>query len=72
MKQVIIEDSLGIIEDLEKDMQALVDTYACEWKEVVDNPALQGRFKHFINSDDTDDQMAFVPMRDQKMPAPWK
>jgi len=72
LKQVIIEDSLGIIEDLEKDMQALVDTYACEWKEVVDNPALQGRFKHFINSDDTDDQMAFVPMRDQKMPAPWK
>lgn len=72
LKQVIIEDSLGIVEELEKDMQALVDTYACEWKEVVDNPALQSRFKHFVNSDDTDDQMAFVPMRGQKMPAPWK
>ncbi len=72
LKQVIIEDSLGIVADLEKDMQKLVDTYACEWKEVVDNPALQSRFKHFINSDETDDQMTFVPMRDQKMPAPWK
>jgi len=72
LKQVIIEDSLGIVEDLEKEMQTLVNTYSCEWKEVVDNPALQSRFKHFINTDETDDKMAFVPMRGQKMPAPWK
>lgn len=72
LKQVVVEDTLGIAEDLEKEMKALVNTYKCEWQEVVDNPNLQNRFKHFVNTDETDDQMAFVPMRDQKMPAPWK
>ena len=72
LKQVVVEDSLGIAEELEHEMQALVNTYKCEWKEVVDNPSLQNRFKHFVNTDEVDDQMAFVPMRDQKMPAPWK
>jgi len=72
LKEVVIEDTLGIAENLEKDMQALVNTFACEWKEVVDSPKLQKRFRHFVNADDTENQMAFVPMRDQKMPAPWK
>ncbi|MEM1121020.1 MAG: nitrite reductase large subunit NirB [Bacteroidota bacterium] len=69
---VVVNDSLGIAEELEKDMQALVNTFSCEWREVVENPELQQRFRHFVNTDDTDDQMAFIPMRDQKMPAPWK
>lgn len=72
LKEVIIEDTLGIADALEKDMQALVDTFSCEWKEIVENPALQSRFKPFVNTNESDDQMAFVPMRDQKMPAPWK
>jgi len=29
------------------------------------------RFKHFVNSDDIDDNIKFVPMRDQKMPKAW-
>jgi nitrite reductase (NADH) large subunit len=29
------------------------------------------RFKHFVNSDDTDDNLVFVPMREQKMPKQW-
>ena len=53
-------------------MQALVGNYKCEWKEVVDNPDLQKRFSHFINSEESDDNMVFVPMREQKMPKPWK
>ena len=53
-------------------MQALVNTFNCEWKEVVENPELQKRFRHFVNTDEADDQLTFVPMRDQKMPAPWK
>jgi hypothetical protein len=24
-----------------------------------------------VNSDDTDDNIKFVPMREQKMPVPW-
>ena len=72
LRQVVVEDSLGIAADLEKDMQALVHTYKCEWKEVVNNPELQSRFKHFVNTDEKDEHMTFVPMREQKMPTPWK
>ncbi|MEL6721155.1 MAG: nitrite reductase large subunit NirB, partial [Bacteroidota bacterium] len=72
LKKVVVEDALGIGADLEREMQFMVNTYKCEWKEVVENPELRKRFKHFINSDESDDNMTFVPMREQKMPAPWK
>ncbi len=71
LKQVVIEDSLGIAETLDKEMQGLVDTYACEWTQVIEDPELQKRFRHFTNSEDRDDTIEFVPMRDQKMPRPW-
>jgi nitrite reductase (NADH) large subunit len=71
LKQVVIEDSLGIAETLDKEMQGLVDTYACEWTQVIEDPELQKRFRHFTNSEDRDDNIEFVPMRDQKMPRPW-
>ncbi|RVT73952.1 nitrite reductase large subunit [Flavobacterium sufflavum] len=71
LKQVVIEDSLGIAETLDKEMQGLVDSYACEWTEVIESPELQKRFRHFSNSDDRDENIEFVPMRDQIMPRPW-
>ena len=71
LKQVVIEDSLGIAAALDKEMQGLVDTYACEWTQVIENPELQKRFSHFTNSEERDDTIEFVPIRDQKMPRPW-
>jgi nitrite reductase (NADH) large subunit len=71
LKQVVIEDSLGIAETLDKEMQALVDSYSCEWTEVIESPELQKRFKHFTNSDDRDDNIEYVPMRGQVMPRLW-
>lgn len=71
LKKVVIEDSLGIAEDLEREMQGLVNSYECEWKQAIEDPKISKRFKHFVNSDDTDDNLVFVPMRDQKMPKPW-
>ncbi|MES2238674.1 MAG: nitrite reductase large subunit NirB [Bacteroidota bacterium] len=71
LKQVVIEDSLGIAETLDKEMQGLVDSYACEWTEVIESPELQKRFKHFTNSDDRDDNIEYVPVRDQIMPTAW-
>lgn len=71
LKQVIIEDSLGIVEELEEEMQGLVNRYECEWKQAIESPETMKRFKHFVNSDDTDDNLVFVPMRDQKMPKAW-
>lgn len=71
LKRVVIEDSLNIAQELESDMQDLVDRYECEWKQAVENEEIGKRFKHFVNSDDRDDSLAFIPMREQKMPEPW-
>ncbi|NIJ44395.1 nitrite reductase (NADH) large subunit [Wenyingzhuangia heitensis] len=72
LKKVVVEDSLGINAELEAQMDLLVDAYECEWKQVVESDTMKDRFSHFVNSDDRDDNIAFVPMRDQKMPELWK
>jgi nitrite reductase (NADH) large subunit len=69
LKDVIVRDSLGIGEKLEAEMQELISHYKCEWKEVVRNPELRKKFRHFVNSGETDSNIKFVPLRDQKMPA---
>ena len=71
LRQVVIEDSLGIAEDLENEMKGLIGKYKCEWKQAIESPEILKRFKHFVNSDDTDENIEFVPMRGQKMPKPW-
>jgi nitrite reductase (NADH) large subunit len=69
LKQVIVEDSLKIGGELESEMQSLVDTYQCEWKTVVDDPEKRRRFRHFVNSDASDDNVVFVSERGQNRPA---
>ena len=71
LKRVIIEDSLGICEQLERDMQALVDSYQCEWREVVENPERRALFRHFATSRDADPTLEFVDERGQRRPADW-
>jgi nitrite reductase (NADH) large subunit len=68
---VIVNDCLGIGEELENDMKELIANYHCEWKKVVDDPALRRKFKHFMNDDEPDPTLAFVDMRGQKCPADW-
>jgi nitrite reductase (NADH) large subunit len=68
---VVVNDSLGIGADLEKDMAALIANYACEWKKVVENPELRSRYTHFVNTEDSDPSLEFVDLRGQKMPADW-
>jgi nitrite reductase (NADH) large subunit len=71
LKNVVINDSLGIAEKLDEEMQQLVDTYHCEWKEVVENPALRKRFAHFINApQEKDPSVKFEAMREQ-VKAQW-
>ncbi len=73
LQNVIINDSLGIATELEKEMQLLVDNYKCEWKEVVDNPELQKKFNHFVNApNEKDPSVQFEPMREQKKVADWR
>lgn len=71
LKEVVVKDSLSIAHELEEEMQSLVDTYRCEWKEVIEDDSLQQRFKHYVNSDEKDDNMVFVPLREQNMPKQW-
>ena len=52
LRDVIVNDSLGIGEELEMEMKELIANYHCEWKKVVENPALRERYRHFINDED--------------------
>ena len=69
LKQVIIEDSLGICAELEAQMEHLVNTYQCEWKTTIEDPQKVQRFQHFVNSDLPDPSIVRVPERGQTRPA---
>ncbi|SDM18760.1 nitrite reductase (NADH) large subunit [Catalinimonas alkaloidigena] len=69
LRDVVVNDCLGIGEELERMMAQTLEVYKCEWKEVVENPELRARFTHFVNADEPDPTLAYVPMRDQKIPA---
>jgi nitrite reductase (NADH) large subunit len=71
LREVIVHDSLGIAAQLEQEMQYLVNTYRCEWREVVETPELRRRFTHFVNSADPDPSIQFKEERGQKFPAKW-
>ncbi len=71
LKEVIVNDSLGMAKAFEQEMEQLIKAYKCEWKEVVNSPVLRKKFKHFINSDAPDENIRFQPMRTQKKPVPW-
>jgi nitrite reductase (NADH) large subunit len=69
LQQVIIEDSLGIGEELEAQMQTLVDTYQCEWKTAIEDEEKLKRFRHFVNSNQNDPNLVYIEERGQKRPA---
>ncbi|MEO0836233.1 MAG: nitrite reductase large subunit NirB [Cyanobacteria bacterium J06642_3] len=69
LQSVIIEDSLGICDELEAQMQHLVNTYQCEWKTTLEDESKLQRFRHFVNSDRPDPTLAYVEERGQKRPA---
>lgn len=72
LKKIVVEDSLNIASELESEMEFLVAAYECEWKQAIENEASKKRFSHFVNSEERDDNLTFVPMREQVMPEPWK
>ena len=57
LKSVVIDDKLGVCEELEADMQNIVDTYQCEWKSTIEDSEKVKRFSHFINSDEADNNV---------------
>ena len=71
LRDVIVNDRLGIAAELERQMQAFVDSYECEWKAVVDDPEKRRFFAQFANTDETAQGVEFVTERGQKRPADW-
>ena len=69
LRSVVIDDALGINAELEADLAHLVTTYACEWKEAIENPETLKRFRSFVNSDRADEGVVFVQERGQIRPA---
>ena len=71
LKEVIVDDKLGICEDLEKEMEVLVGTYHCEWTKVVRDPTRHKAFRQFVNTDETQPVSEMMSERDQQRPADW-
>ncbi|TBH74690.1 nitrite reductase large subunit NirB [Aquirufa nivalisilvae] len=72
LRNVVVNDSLGLAEELESEMQKLVDNYVCEWKAAVENPEFRKRFSHFVNApEEKDPTVNFEVLRDQKKAKAW-
>jgi nitrite reductase (NADH) large subunit len=69
LRQVIIDDTLGIGAELEQQMADVIDTFQCEWKTTLEDPEKLKRFSHFVNSDEPDNRVVFVHERGQIRPA---
>ena len=68
LKQVVIEDSLGLCDSLESQMQHIVETYQCEWKSTLENPDKLSKFRPFINDDSTSQVLPYQRIRGQRIP----
>ena len=71
VRDVVVHDKLGIGEELERRMQSLVESYRCEWKDVVDDPDRRRLFRQFVNTDETDAGIEIIAQRGQNRPADW-
>lgn len=69
LKSVVIEDKLGLGQELEDEMTRNIANYQCEWKTTLEDAQKLKRFSHFINSDVPDSNLVYVVERDQLRPA---
>ena len=69
LQDVVINDSLGICEELESQMAHLIGSYECEWKNAIEDPEKLKRFSHFQNTEEVDETVEFVDIRGQICPA---
>ncbi|MBC67657.1 nitrite reductase large subunit NirB, partial [Acinetobacter sp.] len=71
LKAVIVEDSLGLAEELENRMSHVIGTYQDEWRTAVENPEIRKRFQTYINASaeqQADPYIQFTEVRDQIRP----
>ncbi|MDT9683044.1 nitrite reductase large subunit NirB [Streptomyces sp. TRM76323] len=69
VREVVVEDSLGIGEELDELMSRHVAGYRDEWSETLADPERLARFVSFVNAPDAPDpSVRFVPERGQIKP----
>ncbi|MCG5214942.1 nitrite reductase large subunit NirB [Streptosporangium sp. KLBMP 9127] len=69
LREVVIEDSLGICGDLEAQMDRHVAGYFDEWRATIEDPDKLSRFVSFVNAPGTPDpSISFATERDQIKP----
>ncbi len=70
VRQVVVDDALGLGSELESAMARHVDGYFDEWRATLDDPAKLARFVSFVNAPGTPDpSISFTSDRDQIRPA---
>lgn len=70
LRAVVMDDSLGLGQEFERQMQAHVDSYECEWAATLEDPVRLARFVTFVNApEEPDPTVVFVRERDQIRPA---
>lgn len=69
LKEVVINDKLEIGQELEDAITSNIANYQCEWKTTIENPEKLKRFRHFVNADARDNNLAYVAERGQRRPA---
>jgi nitrite reductase (NADH) large subunit len=72
LREVVVHDCLSMAAEWEAEMQGLVNTYHCEWKNAIETPEIRKRFSHFVNSEEKDPTVKFDELRGQKKAAEWK
>lgn len=71
LREVILEDKLGICASLEAQMEELVGTFFDEWAEAIKSPELRKKFAQFNNTTETVDNMETELDRGQSRPVYW-
>jgi nitrite reductase (NADH) large subunit len=70
VREVVVDDSLGLCADLDAAMARHVDTYSDEWADTLADPARLERFTSFVNAPDVaDPSIVFTRERGQIRPA---
>ncbi|MFD7154815.1 nitrite reductase large subunit NirB [Kribbella sp. NPDC059898] len=70
VRDVVLNDSLGIAADLDAAMARHVDSYVDEWRATLDDPDKLARFVSFVNAPDQPDaDLRYVVERNQPRPA---
>ncbi|MDH2065672.1 nitrite reductase large subunit NirB [Pantoea sp. GD03673] len=70
LRQVVIEDSLGLGATLEQEMQRVVDAWQCEWQTTLADPSRLALFTPTVNSDQPDETLHYSRVRGQRQPEP--